>query len=114
MNHLSDLICMCELCHKIFHHVERYGNKAEKVSQKPNLTTIPNQSTKDAATKTRVLNRETVESLKVKGGMTSATLKAIGLDWSFTKRSGWIKSLYGRVVTEEAYQRAIIGKRIRS
>jgi hypothetical protein len=69
---------------------------------------------RDKATNTRVIDSKIVESLKIKGGMTAATLKALGLSWSFTRQPNWLFKLRGRVITEEAYQQALAGKEIRA
>jgi hypothetical protein len=71
-------------------------------------------SNRDKATSTRVIDSKIVESLKIKGGMSAATLKALGLSWSFTKQPNWLFKLRGRVITEEAYQQALAGKKIRA
>jgi hypothetical protein len=46
--------------------------------------------------------------------MTAATLKALGLSWNFTKQPNWLFKLRGRVITEESYQQALAGKKIRA
>jgi hypothetical protein len=69
---------------------------------------------RDKLTSTRVIDSKIIESLKIKGGMTAATLKALGLSWSFTRQRNWVFKLRGRVITEEAYQQALAGKEIRA
>lgn len=118
LEHLDDLICLCKKCHQIFHAVEREESQKVKkklARSKPepiNVGPIA-PSNRDKMTGTRVLNPDLIKSLKVCGGMTSATLKALGLSWSFTKQPNWLFRLRGRVITEQAYQEALAGKNIR-
>jgi hypothetical protein len=118
LNHLNDLICLCKKCHKNFHAVERSESRKfqRKISRpKPEPITEPvEQNRRDKLTNTRVIDSKIIESLKIKGGMTAATLKALGLSWSFTRQTNWLFKLRGRVVTEEAYQQALAGKNIRA
>jgi len=88
MDHLSDLICLCKSCHDIFHHVEKHGRPEKKKEEIAPCENFVPAKTTDTRTQTRVLNQETIQTLKVNGGMTVATLKALGLDWSFTKKVG--------------------------
>lgn len=113
MEHLSDLICMCKSCHEIFHHVQRIEKTRKPQKQAGSVDVFVSAGKIDAKTKTRVLNQETIQSLMVSGGMTSATLKAIGHNWSFTRKSGWINRLRGLIITEDAYQAALLGKKIK-
>jgi len=115
LNHLNDLICLCKRCHKIFHAVEKeeslkFKRRAAKQGRDPEETLPVAPSKKDIATSTRVLDSNLIKSLRVCGGMTAATLEAIGVDWSFTRQPNWMFRLRGRIITEEAYQRALIGK----
>ena len=118
LNHLDDLICLCKKCHKNFHAVEREESRKfqRKISRpKPEPMVEPvEQNRRDKLTNTRVIDSKIVESLKVKGGMTTATLKALGLSWSFTRQPNWLFRLRGRVITEDAYQQALAGKKIRA
>jgi hypothetical protein len=118
LNHLDDLICLCKKCHKNFHAVEReesrkFQRKLSRPKFEPPSDPVP-PSNRDKATNTRVIDSKIVESLKVKGGMTAATLKALGLSWNFTKQPNWLFKLRGRVITEESYQQALAGKKIRA
>jgi hypothetical protein len=118
LNHLDDLICLCKKCHKNFHAVEReesrrFQRKIARPKFEPPSNPVP-PSNRDKATSTRVIDSKIVESLKIKGGMTAATLKALGLNWNFTKQPNWLFKLRGRVITEEAYQQALAGKNIRA
>ena len=119
MDHLNDLICLCKKCHRIFHTVEReesqkFKRKLARPKPEPIEVEPITPSNKDKLTGTRVLNPDLIKSLKVHGGMTAATLKALGLSWNFTKQPNWLFKLRGRVVTEEAYQEALVGKKIRA
>ena len=119
LNHLNDLICLCKKCHKNFHAVEREESRKfqRKISRpKPEPMTVDPipPSNRDKATSTRVIDSKIIESLKIKGGMTAATLKALGLSWSFTRQPNWLFKLRGRVITEEAYQQALAGKNVRA
>lgn len=118
LNHLNDLICLCKKCHKNFHAVEReesrkFQRKQARPKFDPPSDPIP-PSNRDKMTSTRVIDSKIVESLKIKGGMTAATLKALGLSWSFTRQPNWIFKLRGRVITEDAYQLALAGKNVRA
>ena len=118
LNHLDDLICLCKKCHKNFHAVEReesrkFQRKLSRPKPEPMVNPVP-PTNRDKATNTRVIDSKIVESLKVKGGMTAATLKALGLSWNFTRQPNWLFKLRGRVITEEAYQQALAGKKIRA
>jgi len=118
LNHLDDLICLCKKCHKNFHAVEREESRkfqrkiARPKFEPPSDPVLP--SNRDKATSTRVIDSKIVESLKIKGGMSAATLKALGLNWNFTKQPNWLFKLRGRVITEEAYQQALAGKSVRA
>jgi hypothetical protein len=118
LNHLNDLICLCKKCHKNFHAVEREESRKfqRKISRpKPEPMVEPvEQNRRDKLTNTRVIDSKIVESLKIKGGMTAATLKALGLNWNFTRQPNWLFKLRGRVITEEAYQQALAGKNVRA
>lgn len=119
LDHLDDLICLCKKCHRIFHAVEReesqkFKRKLARPKPEPVEVEPVAPSNRDKATGTRVLDSKLINSLRIAGGMSAATLKALGLDWSFTRQSDWIFKLRGRVVTEEAYQQALAGKKIRA
>ena len=119
MDHLNDLICLCKKCHRIFHTVEReesqkFKRKLARPKPEPIEVEPVAPSNKDKLTGTRVLSPDLIKSLKVHGGMTAATLKALGLSLNFTKQPNWLFKLRGRVVTEEAYQEALAGKKIRA
>lgn len=113
LDHLEDLTCLCGRCHQLFHTVERDERMARPIVPKQETPSYKEPTLNDKRTGTRVLNREMIATLRVKGGMSSATVKALGLDWSFTRKNGWMNRLVGRVITEEAYQNALAGKRIR-
>ena len=115
LNHLDDLICLCKRCHKIFHAVEKeesrkFKRRATKLAPEPEESLPVAPSNKDLATSTRVLDSKLIKSLRICGGMTAATLEALGLDWSFTRQPNWMNRLRGRLITEEAYQLALDGK----
>jgi len=119
LDHLDDLICLCKKCHRIFHAVEREeSQKFKRKLARPKLEPVEIEpvapSNRDRATGTRVLDSRLINSLRIAGGMSAATLRALGLDWSFTRQSDWIFKLRGRVVTEQAYQEALAGKKIRA
>lgn len=119
LDHLDDLICLCKKCHRIFHAVEReesqkFKRKLARPKPEPIDVEPVAPSNRDKATGTRVLDSKLINSLRIAGGMSAATLKALGLDWSFTRQSDWIFKLRGRIVTEQAYQDALAGKKIRA
>ena len=119
LDHLDDLICLCKKCHRTFHAVEREeSQKFKRKMARPKPEPIDLEpvapSNRDKMTRTRVLNPDLIKSLKVHGGMTAATLKALGLSWNFTKQPNWLFRLRGRVVTEQDYQEALAGKKIRA
>ena len=119
LDHLDDLICLCKRCHTIFHSVEREESqkfKRKLARPKPEPTEVEPvaPTNRDKATQTRVLNHALISSLKIHGGMSKATLNALGLSWNFTKQSDWMFKLRGRVITEKAYQQALEGKKVRA
>lgn len=119
LDHLDDLICLCKKCHRIFHAVEReesqkFKRKLARPKPEPIEVEPVAPSNRDKMTGTRVLDSKLINSLRIAGGMSAATLKALGLDWSFTRQSDWIFKLRGRIVTEQAYQEALAGKKIRA
>lgn len=117
MDHLDDLTCLCGQCHAIFHNVERHGME---IKRKRHTGTLEAQEAPfgrgrwDERTGTMVLTRSDVGRLLKNGSATAATINALGLDYSFTKNKGWKNKLVGRLVTVEAYNRAIAGKKINS
>jgi ribosomal protein L34E len=118
LDHLDDLICLCKKCHRTFHAVEReesqkFKRKLARPKPEPIEAEPVAPSYKDKTTGTRVLDANLIKSLRICGGMTAATLKALGVDWSFTKQPHWMFKLRGRIVTEQAYQEALAGKKIR-
>lgn len=117
MNHLEDLTCLCNRCHTIFHNVERHGLE---IKRKRPTGALESKETPfrrkmwDDKTGTVVLTRSNVGRLLKNGSATAATINALGLDYSFTKSKGWKNKLVGRLVTVEAYEKAVAGKKINS
>jgi len=115
LDHLDDLICLCKRCHRIFHAVEReesqkFKKKLFRPKPEPIEVEPVSPSNRDKITGTRVLDSKLIKSLRICGGMTAATLEALGLDYSFTRQPNWMNRLRGRLITEEAYQLALDGK----
>ncbi len=61
---------------------------------------------------TVMLTRDLIEKCRTeKGAFTGATVRAFGLNWNSLK-SGWPRRLEGKVITQEEYMNALLGRQL--
>ena len=119
LNHLDDIVCLCQRCHALFHGKNERKAKNPPQEQQPqkkwNRKVVVQPDDPDVLANMPsgdgdiVLTRDLVQRLMTFGAFSSKAAAPLGVRIN-QQRKGWVRGLEGTTVTRETYRKCLMGR----